>query len=62
MAEWAEAAATTAELAGHMHENALGMLAEMMMSVHCLLLELYLTIYLNYADDAVESRYILRCI
>jgi hypothetical protein len=49
VAEWAETAATTSELAGHMHENALGMLAEMMMSVHRLLLALCLTIYLNYA-------------
>jgi hypothetical protein len=31
--EWA-AAATAAEPAGHVHENALGALAKMMMSVH----------------------------
>jgi len=48
VAERAEAAATAAETTSHMHECALGAIAEGMMSVmHELLLEFYLTIYLN---------------
>ncbi|EHH13606.1 hypothetical protein MEA186_02954 [Mesorhizobium amorphae CCNWGS0123] len=47
MAERTKTAAATAEFAGHMHESPQRVLAEMMMSVHGLLLELCLTIYLN---------------